>query len=65
MVRMIGIRDFSPKSFVPPLIHYSPPFGAGRGLPDIIATDSSWQDPCLASGPEYGAGDLSMYGWKQ
>ena len=62
MVRMIGIRDYSPKTFLPPFIHYGPAYGSSRGLPDIIAP-GSYEDPLIARGEEYGGGDFSMYGW--
>jgi hypothetical protein len=59
MVRMIGIRDFAPKSFHPPFVAERPHGYTSPGLPPVIADPASYRDPLIASGPEYsGSGDF-------
>jgi hypothetical protein len=52
-VRMIGIRDFTPKKFVPPFVAERERTMSVRDLPSIPSSPENYENPLAPSRPEY------------
>ena len=64
MVRLVGTRDYQPKTFVTPFIHYAPRAGTDV-IPAVIRDPGYQENPLCRTGPEYRSGDaaFSNFGW--
>jgi hypothetical protein len=65
MVRMIGVRDFSPKSFHVAFVSRTP-YSTGPGLPPVVSPVEASFNPLRPTGPEYRCGDggnFAHLGW--